>query len=70
MGQSKAKHVVVLIIIFGTQIVYPIPKILVFGNDKSSWHKPNKGQRVEIIITNGILKEQRNGKKTIEQLHD
>ena len=26
MGQSKAKHVDVLIIIFGTQRVYPIPK--------------------------------------------
>ena len=31
MGQSKAKHVAVLIIIFGTQIVYPI------SNNSSFW---------------------------------
>ena len=31
MGQSKAKRVAVLIIIFGTQIVYPI------SNNSSFW---------------------------------
>ena len=46
MGQSKVKHVVVLIIIFGTQISYPIPKILVFGNNKSLWHNPTRDKEL------------------------